>query len=65
MYNIKQLREQRGWTQEMLSEISGVHRVLIANYESKGKGMTVATATKLANAFGCTINELFGKEETA
>jgi transcriptional regulator with XRE-family HTH domain len=65
MYNIKQLRESRGWTQEILAEISGVNRVLIANYESKGKGMTLTTAMKLAEALNCTIDDLFGKEETA
>ena len=65
MYNIKQLRENRGWTQEILAEISGVNRVLIANYESKGKGMTLTTAAKLANALNCTIDDLFGKEESA
>ena len=65
MYYIRQLREQLGWTQEMLAEISGVNRVLIANYESKGKGMTLTTAVKLAEALNCTVNDLFGKEKEA
>jgi len=65
MYNIEKLRKQKGWTQDMLAEISGVHRILIANYESKSKGMSLATATKLAKALNCTINDLIGKEETA
>lgn len=52
-------------TQEILAEISGVNRVLIANYESNGKGMTLTTAMKLADALNCTVNDLFGKEEPA
>jgi putative transcriptional regulator len=64
MYNIKKLRAQKGWTQEQLSEKSGVHRVLIANYQSKGAGMTIVTAAKLADALGCTVYDLI-KEESA
>lgn len=65
MYNIQMLRKEKGWTQEHLAEVSGVHRVLIANYESKGKGMTLATANKLAQALGCTVFDLIREEETA
>ena len=64
MYNIQMLRKQKGWTQDMLAEISGVNRVLIANYESKGAGMTMKTAAKLADALGCTVYDLI-KEESA
>jgi DNA-binding XRE family transcriptional regulator len=59
------MRRAKGMTQNDLAEITGVNRVLIANYESKGKGMTLTTAMKLADALNCTVNDLFGKEEPA
>lgn len=65
IYNIIELRKKKGWTQEMLSDVSGVHRILIANYEKHGTGMTLTTAKKLANALGCTIDDLYKKTETA
>lgn len=62
---IKAMRMAKGMTQKDLADATGVNRVLIANYESKGKGMTLTTAMKLADALNCTIDDLFDKEETA
>ena len=61
---IKAMRIAKGMTQNDLADITGVNRVLIANYESKGKGMTLTTAMKLADALGCTVYDLI-KEESA
>ena len=58
MNNIKAIRESKGLTQEQLAEISGIHRVTIAKYESTDCGMTVDSAQRLANALDCTIDEL-------
>ena len=58
MNNIKAIRESKGLTQEQLSEISGIHRVTIAKYESTDCGMTVDSAQRLANALDCTIDDL-------
>lgn len=62
---LKAMRLAKGMTQKDLAGVTGVNRVLIVNYESKGKGMTLTTAEKLANALNCTIDDLFGKEESA
>lgn len=48
----------------MLAEMSGVHRVSIARYETTDNGMTLKTARKLADALGCTVNELIGGEKS-
>lgn len=64
IYNIAELRKAKkpkGWSQEKLAEESGVHRIMIARYESTGANMTIETAKKLADALGCTIDELYGK----
>ena len=63
MYDIKRFREKKGWTQEQLEEASGIHRILISRYETKGVGMSLSTAMKLADALGCTIDELTGRNE--
>lgn len=63
MYNIRKIRKRQGLTQELLSEISGVNRIQISNYETCGKGMTIATAAKLADALNCTIDELYRAEK--
>ncbi|MBQ1804301.1 MAG: helix-turn-helix transcriptional regulator [Oscillospiraceae bacterium] len=62
---IKARREAKGWTQEMLAEVTGIHRVTIARYETTNAGMTVENAKKIAAALGCTIDELLRKEESA
>lgn len=49
----------------MLAEVTGIHRVTIARYETTNAGMTVENAKKIAAALGCTIDELLRKEETA
>lgn len=60
---LKAMRTLKGWTQEMLAEITGIHRVTIARYETTNAGMTVDNAKKLADALGCTIDALFEKGE--
>lgn len=63
--NIKARREAKGWTQEVLSKLTGIHRVTIAKYESTNCGMTLESATRIAAALGCTIDDLQWKEESA
>lgn len=63
--NIANLRKAKGWTQETLADASGVNRIMIARFETTSTNMTIETAKKLADALGCTIDELFETEETA
>lgn len=63
--NIKALREAKGMTQVQLAEAAGIHRVTIARYETTDIGMTVDSAQRIANALGCTVDELLGKDESA
>lgn len=59
-YNIRELRNKKGWTQEKLAEKSGVSRALIAGLES---GATTETSTvslkKLAIALNCEVGDIF------
>lgn len=56
--NIKQLRQKLGMTQEELSELSGVSRVSIGNYERGDREPTVSIAIAIAEALGVTLEEL-------
>lgn len=60
---LKAIREAKGMTQEKLSELSGIHRVTIAKYETTDNGMTLYSAGKLAAALGCTIDDLLKETE--
>jgi len=56
---IKQLRKERGWTQEQLANQSGLHRVSIAQIElGIRKDPDLSSRKKLAKAFGMEIVDL-------
>jgi transcriptional regulator with XRE-family HTH domain len=57
---IKQLREERDWTQDQLADHSGVDRNTIASIETgKSKEPTITNMLKLAQAFGKRPEELY------
>lgn len=57
---LKELRINKGMTQQKLAEVSGVSLNNIARLESGSlKNPTVATITKLAHALECAIEDLF------
>ena len=58
-FNVKRLREAKGWTQAELSAASGVGRITISRLESGVlKETSAGTLMKLANALGCTMNDI-------
>lgn len=62
---LKKVRLLRGYTQEMLSELSEVNIKSITSYEQNPKKLTnasVGTIYKLADALGCDIEDLLNKE---
>lgn len=59
-YLIREMREKRGLTQNQLAEKSGVCRTTISALESGRDCVTTTkTPTKIANAMGVTIDEIF------
>jgi len=63
--NLKKKRLMRGYTQEALSEISGVNIKSIAAYEQDERRFTSASAAtvfRLADALGCEMEEIINKE---
>jgi len=55
---LKALREQRGLTQEQLSERSGVSRTYLARLETGRQDPTLSTLEKLAKALGVKVGRL-------
>jgi len=55
-YQLRSLRDSRGWTQKQLSKESGVAQADISKYESTQYGkMSVATLRKLAGVFDVAL----------
>jgi len=60
VFKIKEFREEKNWTQEKLSEESGVSRTIIAGLESDAiKVTTTSTLLKLSKALKKPVNEIF------
>lgn len=56
--SMKQLRQQLGMTQEELSELSGVSRVSIGNYERGDREPTISIAKAITEALDVTLEDL-------
>jgi len=62
--NLRRLRQERGLTQERLSELSGVAQPTISGIESGGRGWRGETVVSLALALGIDLEDLFLCQET-
>lgn len=59
--NLKKVRLIKGFTQEALSELSGVNIKSIASYEQNPEKLNAASAStvrKLSNSLGCEIEDI-------
>ena len=56
---VKELRAERGWSQDELAANSGLHRAYIGIIERCEKGATLDTVEKIAEALGVPVSELF------
>jgi transcriptional regulator with XRE-family HTH domain len=57
--NLKQLRAERGWSQEDLSRHSGLHTTTIAKYEINNRLPRFPTIVILAEALDIPAGKLF------
>jgi transcriptional regulator with XRE-family HTH domain len=55
---IRELRLERGWSQEKFSEICDVHRTWMGQIE-RGKNISVNTLANIADGLGVTLSTLF------
>ena len=56
---MRTLRRRRGWNQEELAEIFGLHRTYVGAIERGEKNLTISTLRILAKTFNTTISNLF------
>jgi transcriptional regulator with XRE-family HTH domain len=56
---LHQLREARGWTQELLAERADVDRSYVAGIEAGLRNPSVKALAKIACGFGINLSELF------
>ncbi|MFN7065957.1 MAG: substrate-binding domain-containing protein [Aquificaceae bacterium] len=63
MNRIKEYRQKLGLSQEDLSRLTGIPRTTISSIESGKVIPSVDYAIKLAKAFGCGVERLFGEED--
>ena len=56
---IRELRQTRGWSQEHLAELAGMHRTYMWGIERGVRNPSLRHLVQLADAFGISIAELF------
>ena len=61
--NLRQLRAERGLSQEELAELAGLHRTYIGSVERSERNISIDNIAKLAAAFGIETNELLKDEQ--
>lgn len=64
MIKLRELRKQRGLTQQDLADIVGVSNVSLSNYERGAQMPDIHTLTKIANALGVSTDTLLGLNDT-
>jgi transcriptional regulator with XRE-family HTH domain len=59
--NLYAIRKANGWSQDNLSQLSGVGESYIARIERGAANPSLDVVEKLMNALGCSIEDLLGK----
>lgn len=61
--HIRDLRRQKGLSQEAFADVCDLHRTYIGSIERGEKAITIATANKLAKALDIPLSEIFSRVE--
>lgn len=56
---IRDLRSQRGWSQEEFADICRVHRTYMGHLERGEKNVSITSVVRVSGALGITLSELF------
>ncbi len=59
---IKFLREEKGYTQEKLEEITDIQKGTISKYENGHNSPSAENIEKIVNAFNVSVDYLFGRD---
>ncbi len=63
--SIARMRRDRGLSLEQLAEAAGLHRTSLGLVERGKRGLSVASATRLAHALDLRLSELVAQAESA
>ena len=58
---IRALRGRRGWSQEELASVCGLHRTYMGHVERGEKNVSLSTILRVARGLGVRLPELFGR----
>jgi transcriptional regulator with XRE-family HTH domain len=56
--NLRQLRQDKGWSQELFADEAGLHRTYISDLERAARNPTISVVDKLATALSVTPGRL-------
>ncbi len=56
---VRQLRTERGWSQEAFADMAGLHRTYIGSIERGEQNISLENIQKLASTLGVSLAELF------
>lgn len=62
---IKRIREKKRINQKTLAEATQISQPYLHDLENNRRGAKPETWLRIADALGCTVEELMGKEESA
>jgi transcriptional regulator with XRE-family HTH domain len=56
---VRQLRGERGWSQEQFADLCGLHRTYIGSIERGEQNISLVNIEKLASTLGVSLADLF------
>ena len=56
---VRELRAERGWSQDDMAAAAGLHRTYIGTVERAEQSITLDSVEKIAKAFKVSISEMF------
>lgn len=56
---VREVRKERGYSQEELADIAGLHRTYIGMIERAEKNITLENIKKICDALDYSLNDLF------
>jgi transcriptional regulator with XRE-family HTH domain len=65
MKSVRQIRKERGWSQERTAAEAGIDRVTLVHIETGKSSPTVETLQKLAGALGVEVADFFPRAQSA
>jgi len=60
---VREVRDERGWSQEELAYRSGLHRTYISGVERGVRNVSIDNIERLADALAVRTSALFAREE--